>query len=104
MNTTHDEIEARRLLDSAKAYLEWRVTSERRRFCSWRCQPQQVGDMMHAINILQRLIVAGPKPSDEHRQIMQELGEALEQAKRKVLPPKKPVQIERRSRRIARAA
>jgi hypothetical protein len=70
--------------ESVIAYLNWRVTSQRRKFTSWRNQPPELSDLAHAINILSQLLHSGTlyQITPEHQELKDELGRLLDEARK----------------------
>ena len=70
--------------ESVIAYLNWRIQSQRRKFVSWRNQPPEIGNLVHAINILNQILHSGQLAqvrTAEEIQLRVELGELLDRAR-----------------------
>lgn len=52
MNSSYELLadrDAFTFVESVKKYLDWRIAAHRQRFISWRNQPEEVGNLSHAL-------------------------------------------------------
>lgn len=94
-------------LESVRAYIDWRIASHKRRFISWRNQPPEVGNLVHAILLL-NLASNAPAVFDADRaELFRSFGQEVERAKfasrcaSLSLSPRKQVRSEVARRRAA---